>query len=336
MVVVTAVAVGVVEWWAAAILTCTSHSIRFIHSSLTICLHSRKIAEMEGIFSLDDKASASRITQVRAAVINGAAEEKKFVKKRAKIRHVHMHWIPLLQEKPTDCDEAVLALLVRWLVEKDLLNISAQDLIHHISMEADEIRESLRLPKEYQERFDVILDGINAKLYAKKSAQTLQTPRASNVSAFSFDSAKRPSILPDDDAHWFCLQLAEFFSSPCGNAEDTVGGITSDPAVATLSQTFDKVMAGLLPFFAILENYEINADRKTMLKGGFGIFITAEKKENAPPHFPGEVGIKAFRTDVDQPTRMICNEMLLMKEACINRLFPTVYAFSFDSVLLSS
>ena len=310
---------------------------------------------MEGIFTLDDTVSASWISRIRAAIVNGAAKEKKLVMGRADDRDLHMHWIPLLRDAPNDCDKAVLSALIRWIVEAKLVNITttnikANDLVLHVAMKADEIREDLQLPEEYQERFDTILQEINAAIYPETTPQILQTPKASNVSCMKEykglsddntdddsteepESFKTPEKLSDHDARWICLQLAEFFSSRYGNGKNTVCEETNDLVVASLAKKFEQEMTGLLPWFTILDYYDIPLTRKETNNGGFGVFLFAKKKKDAPSKYPEEIGIKVFRTDVDQPNKMICNEMLLMKEACSNRLFPTVHALSFDPIL---
>lgn len=83
----------------------------------------------------------------------------------------------------------------------------------------------------------------------------------------------------------------------------------------------------------VIDNYNIILKRKEVENGGFGVFFKCVRKESAPSHFPERIGIKMFRTDVYQPMGAIANETLLMKEACHNHLFPTVFAFSIDPML---
>lgn len=287
---------------------------------------------MEGILkTLDEKAIASRI---RDAIIKGAPNEIKVLKKRALHRAVHMHWIRLLKNIPGDCDEAVLSVMLKWVVENDLFkSFGPQDQIIHVESNQKKIRTAIEkvLPDELLNRFDKIIEDIHDKLYPNYPEENQpKTPKASNVSASCAD--RKPKHLAGVEARWLCLQLAQIFSSQCGN-DDTVADLVSDPVVATLAEKFGKVMEGMLPFLAVLDHYDIVFERKKLMYGGFGLFTIATKKESAPSHFAERIGIKLFRTDVYQSMASIANETLLMKEACDNRLFPTVYSLSIDPVL---
>lgn len=301
---------------------------------------------MNDIFALDP-ASASRISAAGAAILKLDQKDIRKLKVLVKACNKQPHWVNVLHSVPEGSDVGIFAAVIDWIsIQKEAIEISTAgnekdvpQMLFHVQENADEIRQDL--PKELLGQFDSVIGDIDS-MFEKASHQAskeaareaeghdIKTPRTSNAArpfSFSASSLQLPN-LPPFESRFYCLQLAALFSS---------GDKIDDTVADHLTEIFEKVMTGMLPWILLCDTFRLVLGRNSLRGGGFGKFFEAVAKADAPPGTPAKIGIKIFRTDTkfDQAKlfKMVCNEIILLEKVSVSHLFPDLYSFSLDPTL---